>query len=133
MNMRINTGMTLEELERERWGEPTWPSHLLTECHRLRKVPLKEFTVENLRIMIGQELSLPYLLPLAFEKLEANPFAQGDFFPGDLLLTVLRVKSEFWQAHPDLFDELSDLMSGVQRQMEFVNKEVLPAWAAHFK
>lgn len=125
--------MTLEDLDGERWGAPTFPSHLVTECHRLRKVPLREFTVENLRIMIEQGLGLPYLLPLALEKLEENPFVQGDFFPGDLLLAVLRVKSEFWQAHSELFDQLSDVMSGVQKRVEFVNKEVLPAWAAHFK
>jgi len=47
---------TLEELEGERWGEATYPSHLVNECHRLRTVPLRLFTIENLRIMLGQNI-----------------------------------------------------------------------------
>ncbi len=36
-------GKTLEQLEQDCWGEPEFGSHLVTECHRLRKVPIGEF------------------------------------------------------------------------------------------
>ena len=49
---------TLQQLEGSDWGDPTYDSHLVTECHRLRRVPLREFTVEKLRIMIGQQIGL---------------------------------------------------------------------------
>ena len=32
---------TLTDLEGKDWGPPTYDSHLVTECHRLRHVPLK--------------------------------------------------------------------------------------------
>ena len=77
-------------------GEPEFNSHLVTECHRLRKVPLNQFTTEDLRIMLGQKFSVIYLLPLAIEALEKNPLAEGDFYPGDLLQSVLLLPKEEW-------------------------------------
>jgi hypothetical protein len=47
-----NLHLTLEDLERERWGEPELKSHLVTECHRLRKIPIGQFSTENLRMLL---------------------------------------------------------------------------------
>jgi len=89
-------------LEGEDWGEPTYNSSLVTTCHRLRRKPLKDFTVEDLRIMIGQNIGLHFLLPLAIERLEENPLAAGDHYPGDLLASILRIEARFWRERPDL-------------------------------
>jgi hypothetical protein len=124
----MNRQRTLDELEGHTWGPPTFDSHLVTECHRLRKVPLEQFTAENLRIMIGQKIGLPHLVPLALERLEENPFTAGDYHPGDLLLAVLRVGPDFWHANPGLFHRLNEVMSGVESCAELLSGEVLPAW-----
>lgn len=76
---------TLEELEGEEWGCPEYNSHLSITCYDLRKKPISSFDSENLRIMIGQKLSLDYLIPLALEILEDNIFSEGDYYSGDLL------------------------------------------------
>jgi hypothetical protein len=93
---------TLEELEGDRWSEPSFPSRLVTECHRLRKVQLHLFTIENLRIMLGQNIGSRYLVPIALERLEVEPFVEGDFYPGDLLCNVLSLPKSFWVDNPDL-------------------------------
>ena len=80
---------TLENLEKDFWGKPDFDSHLVTRCYELRKLPLDNFTTEDLRIMIGQEIGLDYLIPLAIEVLTIDLFAEGDFFEGDLLKNVL--------------------------------------------
>ncbi|HQU42831.1 MAG TPA: contact-dependent growth inhibition system immunity protein [Pirellulales bacterium] len=54
---------TLEELEQADWGAPTYESHLASECHRLRRIPLRELRTEDLRIMIAQQIGLLYLVP----------------------------------------------------------------------
>jgi hypothetical protein len=98
---RLDRNKSLQQLEDCDWGEPQYDSHLVIECHRLRRVPLREFSVENLRIMIGQSIGLEYLMPLALERLEENPFAKGDYYPGDLLVNVLGCDARFWQQHAD--------------------------------
>lgn len=106
----IDRTKSLQQLEDHDWGEPTFESHLVQTCHRLRRKPLAEFSAEDLRIMIGQEISLPYLVPLALEKLEADPFIEGDFYPGDLLAAVLRIDDSFWTAHPELASRIKAIM-----------------------
>lgn len=128
-----NLHLTLEALEKDRWDEPDFKSHLVTECHRLRKVPIGEFSTENLRIMIGQGFGLPFLVPIALERLAANPFLSGDFYPGDLLLSVVKVDSKFWQDNPRLMAELQDVMGQVDRLAEFTRDDLMPAWQAHFQ
>ncbi len=94
---------SLQELDGQDWGDGSFfPSHLVLTCHALRRKPLRDFTIEDLRIMIGQNFSLEYLVPLAIEHLQRDPFAAGDFYEGDLLGSVLRVQSGFWQQRPDL-------------------------------
>ena len=93
---------TLQELEMDNWGEVTFPSYLVQTCHALRSKPLRDFTIEDLRIMIGQNIGLEYLVPLAIVHLQHDPFVAGDFYPGDLLHNVLTVESSFWEQRQDL-------------------------------
>jgi CDI immunity proteins len=59
------------------------------------------FTVEDLRITLGQKFGMEHLTPLALDRLEADPFAQGDFYPGDLLGAVMAIPREYWLTHPN--------------------------------
>jgi len=102
MTRKATPNSSIEELEGERWPEPDFDSHLVRECNRLRRLQLRLFTVENLRIMLGQDIGSRYLVPLALGHLEADPFVAGDFYPGDLLCAVLSLPREFWSANPEL-------------------------------
>jgi hypothetical protein len=99
--MRPVCQKTLDELEGVAWGPAAFPSHLVQTCHRLRTKPIGEFGAEDLRIMIGQQIGLAYLLPLALERLEADPWAAGDMYPGDLLKTTAVARFP-WDTHPEL-------------------------------
>jgi hypothetical protein len=104
MTGKVRLDSTIEELEGGRWGEADYPSHLVGECHRLRKVQLRLFTIENLRLMLGQNIGSRYLVPIALDHLEVEPFVEGDFYPGDLLCSVLSLPRSFWVDHPGLKD-----------------------------
>jgi hypothetical protein len=101
---------TLENLEKDFWGKPEYDSHLVKRCHELRKLPLDSFTTEDLRIMIGQQISLDYLIPLALEVLTIDLFAEGDFFEGDLLKNVLAIDTDFWNNHKNYWATLDNLI-----------------------
>src|ERR1051325_10945584 len=100
--MSFDRNSTLDQLEGRGLGEPEFGSSLMEKAHKLFKQPLSAFTVEDLRLMIGQGLGLPFLVPLAIEVLERDPLASGDYHAGDLLLAVLRVSTNFWKEHQDL-------------------------------
>jgi hypothetical protein len=116
---------SLQELDGQDWGEATFPSYLVRTCHALRRKPLREFTVEDLRIMIGQNFSLEYLVPLAIEHLQHDPFVAGDFYPGDLLGCVLgRVKPGFWQKRPDLRRAVEEIITLIPALPEILREDL---------
>ena len=51
---------TLEYLENEIWSSQHDNSYLVRTCNLLRKKQLQDFTTEDLRIMIGQEIGLKW-------------------------------------------------------------------------
>lgn len=83
---------------------------LIKRCQELIKLPLNEYAIEDLRLMIGQDFGLPYLIPLAIEKLNENLFAEGDMYEGDLLANVLKIDQNFWQQNPDLWTQVDKLI-----------------------
>ena len=89
-----------------------WPSALVSTCERLYEKPLKDFTVEDLRIMIGQHFGLEFLVEMALERLATNPFEQGDCYPGDLLTAVLSLPVNYWREHADLYWDLAAIVQG---------------------
>ena len=101
---------SLESLEKDFWGEiPQDESHLVITCHRLRKKQLKEFDTEDLRIMIGQNIGLKYLIPLALDSLKKDILAKGDFYEGDLLKSVLTSNQDYWKTEIDNWNQMREL------------------------
>ncbi|MFY1597924.1 contact-dependent growth inhibition system immunity protein [Micromonospora sp. WMMD737] len=88
---------TIEQRERDYWPDPGPDSTFLARrCTELRRKPMAEFTVEDLRLMLGQQIGVSDLLPLAVRVLLHDPLAEGDYYRGDLLLTVLRLPDSAW-------------------------------------
>ena len=116
--------LTLDQLDPPAWGEPDFDSGLVQTCHRLRRKPIGEFTVEDLRIMIGQKIGLRWLMPLALEVLERDPLAEGDFFPGDLLSSALRSPVEFWAEEPGLRSRLSAVLDNLDQVPDVLSAHI---------
>ncbi|MFC0604786.1 contact-dependent growth inhibition system immunity protein [Winogradskyella pulchriflava] len=101
---------SLESLEKEFWGDiPKDEGYLVTTCHQLRKKQLKEFNTEDLRIMIGQNIGLRFLIPLALKALNKNILAEGHLYEGDLLKMVLTSDPEYWKIEIDNWTEMCNL------------------------
>jgi CDI immunity proteins len=59
--------------------------------------------------MIGQNIGLKYLVPLALEHLRKDPLAKRDFYPGGLLKMVLTADPNFWRDHPQWRKEIDEI------------------------
>jgi CDI immunity proteins len=95
------TEQSLEEIEGDVWGDPPADAtRLIATVHELRRRPVVQLGIEDLRVLIAQQVGLDVLVPLALARLEADPLAEGDFYPGDLLVAVLRVPASYWRSHP---------------------------------
>jgi hypothetical protein len=78
----------------------TLTSALLARCEGLQDIPLQDYSIEDLRLLVGQQLGLRWLIPLALAHLTHNLFSEGDYYAGDLLASVLRLGTDYWRAHP---------------------------------
>ena len=113
---------SLEQLENDYWnGEIEFPSNLVINCHKYRKIPIKDLTIEQLRLLISQKIGIDYLTEIAIEKLEQNILAEGDLYEGDLLEAVLGLPLEFWNEKPTEFRTLQSL---VERNSEHIKTEL---------
>jgi hypothetical protein len=71
-------------------------SIIVARGNPLRKKPVRDLTLLELRTMIGQNSSLKFLVPLAIQQLHVNSLVKGDVYEGDLLNAVLTVEKKFW-------------------------------------
>ncbi|MFJ3235827.1 contact-dependent growth inhibition system immunity protein [Streptomyces sp. NPDC086787] len=107
MTRPLNRDCSLEELERDRWPAPSADdTRLVATALALRRRPIGELTVEDMRLLIGQDIGLPHLLPLALEVLRDNPMAEGHMYEGDLLSAVLTRNPSVWAECSELSREL---------------------------
>ena len=118
--MTIDRSKTIEQLEQKYWGAPLYSSYLVRTCYALRSKPLEKFDVEDLRIMIGQQCNLQYLVPLALEFLAQNILSSGDMYEGDLLYNLLRIDSLYWEEN---IDEKSQMLRTIDRQWSTILAE----------
>ncbi|MFE3644772.1 contact-dependent growth inhibition system immunity protein [Streptomyces sp. NPDC059169] len=114
MNSSSDRKRSLEELEGRRWPEPSPDATgLVKAIHTLRTRPIESLTVEELRRLIGQNVGLPFLIPLALEILRDTAPAQaaGGFYDDDLLSAVLTVDPAVWAHMPQFAQELKNILA----------------------
>jgi CDI immunity proteins len=122
---------TLDQLEGVRSGMPeVGDTSLVRRCLALRKVPIGEFGVEDLRLMIGQREGLLFLIPLALERLAVDPLVEGNLDPGDLLCAVLRAGAEFWNRHPALRNQLDSVIASLPEEVDSSLARAVAAYRA---
>ena len=91
---------SIEQIEATRWPDPTaGASQLVRRCHELRRMPLGRLGVEDLRVLVAQDVGTETVLPMALGMLRFVPLLEGDYYPGDLLVAVLRRPDTYWATH----------------------------------
>ncbi len=99
-----NNSKSIEELENDYWKEESdFPTNLIKRCFEYRKIKISELSIEQLRLLISQKIGIEYLIPIALKKLEQNIIIEGNLYEGDLLDSVSKVPTEFWNKNSTEF------------------------------
>src|SRR3954469_13153268 len=128
MSQSVDRTRSLEQLDGERWGAPPADAtSLVRTVPEWRRRPIGTLEPDELARLIGQDVGLPWLLPLAVEILRDEELKQpaGGFIDGDLLYAVVTRSLEVWMAYPELASELkeavtllTDLSTSEKREVE---------------
>ncbi|WP_162603968.1 contact-dependent growth inhibition system immunity protein [Streptomyces sp. CS014] len=114
MDNKTDRRKTIEQLEGIEWPDP--PSDgtgLVKAVHNLRKRPIHLLTAWDMSRLIGQDVGIPWLLPVALEVLRETATDQpmGGFYDDDLLTAVLTRQSPIWQSNPQWATDLKEIIS----------------------
>lgn len=114
---------SLETLENNKWpDEKEYVSGLIKRCHEYRKIPVGQLNTGQLRTLIGQQIGLKYLIPVAIDLLENDILVEGDFYPGDLLEAVLKADLKFWNQNKNHRAQILEL---VEKNIDKIEEEDL--------
>ncbi|WP_231982957.1 contact-dependent growth inhibition system immunity protein [Nocardia sp. 852002-20019_SCH5090214] len=95
-----------EDLSVDQFEDDVWPAlpadatALMRTVDELRRKPIGDLTVEDMRSLLQQRVGVGVLLPRVLVRLNWDPLLAGDLFPGDLLVATLRVDREHWEQDP---------------------------------
>lgn len=112
MNFKTIERKSLEELEKDYWQSlNTYPTPLIKTLYEARKKKLKDLTSNEIRILLSQNVGSKYLISIAIEVLKRNVLEETLFYPGDLLMSVLKLSSSVWQENITAKKELKSILN----------------------
>ncbi|MFJ8842146.1 contact-dependent growth inhibition system immunity protein [Streptomyces cyaneofuscatus] len=118
---------SLEQLEGFEWpAPPADATGLVTAAHNLRKRPIGSLNAHELGRLIGQDIGLPWLLPVAVNILRETVADQRltGFYDDDLLTAVLTRKSNVWRSHPQLAADLKEIIPLLEDTSPYIQENI---------
>lgn len=130
---------SIEILENNFWKEVSGDcSYVTREIYILRKKPIKNLEIEDIRLLISQNIGVNFILPISLEILESNILAEGDYYPGDLLKSVLSISKQYWFQNPEWKAQLiailkkniniienADLSEEIKKEIKILLKNII--------
>jgi hypothetical protein len=112
--MNIGLNKSISELEGWIWTGDipnNDDSYVVQTFYRLHDLPVCEMSLADIRFLIGQNSGLEYLVPLIIEELSKDIFVEVEYYPGDLLCSLLLINSEpnYWMTNSSEKQRLMEL------------------------
>jgi CDI immunity proteins len=117
MKNKINTFKSLSKLSNKNNPIIQNDTSLIARHNDLLTKPICEYSVEDFRLLIGQNTGLEHLIPIAMEILKGNLMAEGDFYEGDLLKAVLTSDKDFWLKNKPLKTSMQTIIENEFNQI----------------
>ena len=117
-----NNSKSIEELENDYWKEESeYPTDLIQKCFKYRKIEISKLSVEQIRFLISQKIGIEHLIQIALEKLEENIIVEGELYEGDLLDSVSKVSTKYWNENLKYYQTLKNI---VESKKEIIKTEL---------
>ena len=68
--------------------------------------------------LLSSDSDLENLIPLSIQALKEDMFVKAKFYKGDLLMTVLVVKEDFWKSNPILWQDVMTIMESQSNKIQ---------------
>ncbi len=107
---KVEYDKSIQEIENNYWKDYDLESFLIQRCHNLRKVKINDLTIEDIRLLLGQNIGNNLLIPIAINYLKINILSEGDYYEGDLLLNVLTSDKKYWINNRERYQEVIELI-----------------------
>ncbi|TPQ20228.1 hypothetical protein FGD71_021420 [Streptomyces sporangiiformans] len=103
---------------------------MVKNVHELRRRAIGTLAPDELARLIGQNVGLPWLLPLAVEILRdtAPNQAAGGWYDDDLLYAVATRNPEVWADAPELAQDLKAAVAVLTDLSRHIKRELRNSW-----
>jgi hypothetical protein len=113
-NEESRDDLSLEQIEDDTWGEPPADAtKLVKTVYQLRRKPLGALSAADLRVLVAQNVGVDALVPRVLNLLEQDPLLEGDFYPGDVLVAMLKIPADYWSANPEQKARVERLIASI--------------------
>ena len=87
-----------------------YSSSIQLRTYNLYLERIKNYDIDDIRFMIGQNIGLKYLVPIALNYLQKNILIEANYYEGDLLKVVLLLPKDFWKSNLKLYSQVYQLL-----------------------
>ena len=84
--------------------------------------PKSDLTPADLRLLVAQKVDLEDMVPRALEVLHEHPLIEAQFFPGDLLKTLLEVPADYWSEDQASWSNLHSVLDRLDRTLKMIDE-----------
>ncbi|MBU1202986.1 hypothetical protein KKH39_03020 [Patescibacteria group bacterium] len=95
---------------------------LVKKVEDIRKKRLKDLSVDDLALLLRQQISLGFVVPLSLSKLNENILIETEDTGFRLLSTLLKVEKDFWSSNDELYNQTADLINS--KMDEIINPKM---------
>lgn len=100
------------------WDQGMSEDLLVDVPQRLLSKAVRKLQPGELQWLIAQGVGLPVVIPLAIEKLQAEPMLQAQSHPGDLLITLMESRMAYWLANHERWEQVIEVLTSVVETLQ---------------
>jgi hypothetical protein len=119
---RLDTGKSLNTLLGWKKDPGPYATSLVERVSKLCDLPLKDLKWPDIRVLIGQNIGLKYLMPWAIDAVTKRPLYRAELFDGDLLVACLKVDGKHWVNNMEQWHSLKSILDDLDSAMNSVGE-----------